>query len=47
MERALSHLENLPPELRDFFVAQQAELAEKDAMIEKLGGQLKRLQEQF
>ena len=47
MERALSQLENLPPELRDFFVAQQAELAAKDAVIEKLGGQLKRLQEQF
>lgn len=50
MERALSNLENLPPEVREFFEAELAVrdgiIREKDAVIEKLNGQLKRLQEQ-
>lgn len=47
MERVLSTLENLPPELREMVETLQAELATKDAVIEKLGGELKRLREQF
>jgi transposase len=44
MERALPSFENLPPELREMF---EAELAAKDAVIEKLGTQLKLLQDQM
>jgi len=51
MEKARSNLENLPPEVRGMFeqlcAEFGAELAAKDEVIEKLGTQLKRLQEQF